>query len=86
MLYLLFTASGPHISHHKLVLARKSPTCGRSLAALACVLGGHSTIPTQEASYGGVERSGRFVITDVWVQRDGRWQLTLRHSTRVTAG
>ena len=40
----------------------------------------------QEASYGGVERSGRFVITDVWVQRDGRWQLTLRHSTRVASG
>jgi hypothetical protein len=40
----------------------------------------------QEASYSGVERSGRFVITDVWVQRDGRWQLTLRHSTRVASG
>ena len=39
----------------------------------------------QEATYGGVERSGGFVITDVWMQRDGRWQLTLWQSTRVAS-
>src|SRR5512142_3376329 len=26
----------------------------------------------QQATYDGVERSGRFVITDIWVHRDGR--------------
>lgn len=39
----------------------------------------------QVARYGGVERSGYYVLTDVWVRRDGRWQLTLRHSTHGAA-
>jgi hypothetical protein len=26
----------------------------------------------------------RFLITDTWIERDGRWQVLARHSTRVT--
>lgn len=39
----------------------------------------------QVATYGGVERAGNYAISDVWVHRDGRWQLALRHSTRGAA-
>jgi uncharacterized protein DUF4440 len=37
----------------------------------------------QAATYGGVERSGQFAISDFWIYRDGRWQLALRHSSRA---
>ncbi len=37
----------------------------------------------QQANYGGIERSGKFVLTDVWTKRDGRWQLVLRHSSSL---
>ena len=39
----------------------------------------------QVATYGSVERGGTYAISDVWVRRDDRWQLTLRHSTRRSA-
>ena len=35
----------------------------------------------QRASVGGQDWSGRFLITDVWVRRDGRWQVVSRHGT-----
>lgn len=33
----------------------------------------------------GQDRSGTFVITDVWRKRDGRWRLWRRHSTPFSA-
>lgn len=34
----------------------------------------------------GEDRSGSFVITDVWRRRSGAWRLWRRHSTPLTAG
>jgi ketosteroid isomerase-like protein len=34
----------------------------------------------QDASVGGTPRSGEFLITDIWVRRDDRWQVTARSS------
>jgi len=33
---------------------------------------------------GGVEREGYFRYTEVWVNRDGRWQVVLWHGTTIT--
>jgi ketosteroid isomerase-like protein len=38
------------------------------------------------ATVGGVDRSGVFVVTDIWRRRDGRWRVWKRHSTPLTAG
>jgi ketosteroid isomerase-like protein len=35
----------------------------------------------QEATYKGESISGEFYLTDVWVKRDGRWQVVTRHSS-----
>ena len=38
---------------------------------------------TQDAEpLNGRDISGNFLITDIWVLRDGRWQITERHSSR----
>ena len=34
----------------------------------------------------GADRSGTFVLTDVWRLRDGQWRLWRRHSTPLSAG
>jgi ketosteroid isomerase-like protein len=34
----------------------------------------------------GEDRSGTFVLTDVWRQRSGGWRVWRRHSTPATAG
>jgi hypothetical protein len=34
----------------------------------------------------GVDRSGTFVITDVWRRRGNDWRIWRRHSTPLTAG
>jgi ketosteroid isomerase-like protein len=34
----------------------------------------------------GEDRSGEFVMTDVWRRRDGRWRIWRRHSTPLVAG
>ena len=34
----------------------------------------------------GEDRSGTFVITDLWRRRDGEWRLWRRHSTPLSAG
>lgn len=37
---------------------------------------------TQRATFNGNDRSGHFLITDVWVQQpDGAWQVVHRHSS-----
>jgi hypothetical protein len=37
----------------------------------------------QEARMGDLERSGSYVMTDVWIRRKGRWQLVCRHATAL---
>lgn len=34
----------------------------------------------------GEDRNGPFVISDVWLRRDGDWRIWRRHSTPLTAG
>jgi ketosteroid isomerase-like protein len=34
----------------------------------------------------GEDRSGTFVLTDVWRRREGAWRLWRRHSTPLSAG
>lgn len=36
---------------------------------------------TQSATVFGVDRSGEMLVTDVWVKRDGRWQVVARHTS-----
>jgi ketosteroid isomerase-like protein len=40
----------------------------------------------QTAVVNGEPRSGDFLITDVWVRRDGAWQVVARSSIRMTEG
>ena len=35
----------------------------------------------QSATVSGHDWSGQFLLTDVWVHRDGRWQVVSRHGT-----
>jgi ketosteroid isomerase-like protein len=45
------------------------------------------TLGTQHATVRGGDRSGRFVITDVWLRgRADQWRIWRRHSTPDTAG
>lgn len=39
-----------------------------------------------QATVLGKDRSGQFVISDIWRRRDEVWRLWRRHSTPVTAG
>jgi ketosteroid isomerase-like protein len=39
----------------------------------------HSTVS-------GVDRSGVFIVTDIWRRRDGQWRVWKRHATPLTAG
>jgi hypothetical protein len=39
----------------------------------------------QEARMGDLDRTGRYLMTDVWIRRKGRWQLVCRHSTALVA-
>lgn len=36
----------------------------------------------QTATFAGRDWSGEFLLTDVWVKRDGRWQVVARHASR----
>lgn len=45
------------------------------------------TLATQHATVKGGDRSGRFVISDVWLRGPtGQWRIWRRHSTPATAG
>jgi ketosteroid isomerase-like protein len=35
----------------------------------------------QSARYAGRDASGDLRVTDVWIRRDGRWQIVRRHAT-----
>jgi ketosteroid isomerase-like protein len=37
---------------------------------------------SQRARVGGDDWSDRFMLTDVWVRRDDRWQVVARHTSR----
>ena len=39
-----------------------------------------------QATVGGVDRSGVFIVTDIWRRRDGQWRVWKRHSTPLTSG
>jgi ketosteroid isomerase-like protein len=32
-------------------------------------------------TFNGQDRSGDYMVTDVWIKRDGRWQVATRHSS-----
>ena len=36
---------------------------------------------TQVATVGGQPWNATFMVTDVWIRRDGRWQVVARHSS-----
>ena len=36
----------------------------------------------QNATFAGQDWSGEFLLTDVWVKRNGRWQVVARHASR----
>jgi ketosteroid isomerase-like protein len=38
---------------------------------------------TEKSTYNGKESSGKYVWTDVWVMRDGRWQAVASQSVKV---
>jgi ketosteroid isomerase-like protein len=38
------------------------------------------------ATVHGADRSGIFVLSDIWRRRDGRWRVWRRHSTPLSAG
>ena len=40
---------------------------------------------TQVATVGGQPWNDTFMLTDVWVRRDGRWQVVARHSSTPPA-
>ncbi len=37
----------------------------------------------QHATVFGKDRSGELLMTDVWVKRDGRWQIVARHTSML---
>jgi ketosteroid isomerase-like protein len=40
---------------------------------------------TQVATVGGQPWNATFMVTDVWIRRDGRWQVVARHSSTPPA-
>ena len=38
---------------------------------------------TEKSTYKGKDSSGKYVWTDVWVMRDGRWQAVASQSVKV---
>lgn len=40
-----------------------------------------NSIYSQTATVNGADRSGDFLLTDVWVKKNGKWLLVARHST-----
>lgn len=42
-----------------------------------------SAIAEQQASVDGIDRSGRFFVTDIWRRHGDGWQVAARYSTRA---
>jgi ketosteroid isomerase-like protein len=49
----------------------------------AAVVTGRDTL--KGAQYKGKDLSGQYRFTDVFVQRDGRWQAVASHSSKIAA-
>ena len=41
------------------------------------------TSQQEKSRYAGADRSGHYHFTDVWLKRDGRWQVVASHGSRV---
>ena len=39
-----------------------------------------------QATFDGKDWSGDHALTDVWVRRNGRWQIVRRHSSKLVPG
>lgn len=50
----------------------------------AAIVTGKATL--QDARYKGKDVSGDYLFTDIFVKRNGRWQVVASHSNRVQAG
>ena len=44
------------------------------------------TSQEEKSRYGGVDTSGHYHYTDVWVKKDGRWQVVASHGSRYDKG
>ena len=40
-------------------------------------------VQTEKSQYKGKDSSGRYLYTDVWVKRNGKWQVVATHGTKV---
>jgi hypothetical protein len=40
----------------------------------------------EKSHYGKTDTSGHYHFTDVWVKKDGRWQVVASHGTRYAEG
>jgi hypothetical protein len=67
-----------YVVHEYLVEERTVDVDGDTAAVLSRV--------RMSATVLGEDRSGTFVITDVWRHRSGGWRVWRRHSTPATAG
>jgi ketosteroid isomerase-like protein len=54
----------------------------RAVDAAGDVVVAHARV-NQRATAEGREWHGIFLVTDVWVRRDGRWQLVARHGSAL---
>ena len=54
----------------------------RSVDAAGDVVVAHGRV-NQRATAEGREWHGTFLVTDVWVRREGRWQLVARHGSAL---
>ena len=67
-----------YVVHGYQILRREVDVDGDTAAVLQLV--------HQRATVAGQDRSGPFVISDVWRRGDGEWQVWRRHSTPLDAG
>jgi ketosteroid isomerase-like protein len=51
---------------------------------MVVVMGGETVVPAQGAPNAGKTLQRRY--TNVWMKRDGRWRLTVRHANNVCTG
>ena len=70
----LTTAVGPYVCTRFAYEAIQVRAIADDLMAM-------SAIADFDASMAGIDRSGRFFVTDLWRRRDGRWQVCARYSS-----
>lgn len=85
--FILTSARGALMSKQEWLAGAMGPFVGVSFdwEDVQVRLFGHVAIvharTRQCASVGGQDWSGLFLLTDVWVQRNGHWQVVSRHGT-----